>query len=121
MVGGRNMKLNIDYNSLISKTSGSTLQMIFSIGRRMKYPCFFENRLNAIVGDHTPFIRQMIPSIILIDIDYPQWHTHDDTLGACSQESIFYLGDVLYRFCSQEYLLYFTYDEFHKFDLFQKV
>jgi peptidase M28-like protein len=42
----------------------------------------------AIEDDHTPFIRQRIPSIDLIDWDFPCYHKTCDNLSAVSEKSL---------------------------------
>jgi glutaminyl-peptide cyclotransferase len=98
MVGGKDMHLIIDFNSCVSDVSKEVFHTIFSIGRGLGFPCFFNNAVNVIIGDHYPFVRHHIPAIMLIDIDYPQWHTHSDTIEYCSKDSLFYVGEVLLRF-----------------------
>jgi glutaminyl-peptide cyclotransferase len=98
MVGGEGMHLNIDYNSLLSREAVIAFNRLFSIGRSLDYPGYFDNRLTRIIGDHYPFIGNGIPALILIDIDYPQWHTHADTLDHCSSSSLKYVGEVLLRY-----------------------
>ena len=36
-----------------------------------------------------------MPSVDIIDLDYPAWHTADDTLDAVSARSLQIVGDVL--------------------------
>jgi len=98
MVGGTNMHLTIDLNSLSLDKSRQIFDRIFKIGRSFNYPCFFENPINLIISDHYPFLQRNIPACILIDINYPQWHTHSDTIEYCSEESLKYIGDVLFRY-----------------------
>lgn len=98
MVGGKGLCLNIDLNSMISEKANKLYSDIFHIGRRLDYPCFKNNKINMIIGDHYPFVQKNIPAVILIDIDYPEWHTHRDTINACCKESLGYIGDVLFRY-----------------------
>ena len=49
----------------------------------------------AIVDDHRPFIDRGIPAVDLIDLDYPFWHTTQDTLDKVSAESLERVGRVL--------------------------
>ena len=102
MVGGKNMHLNIDLNSLSLPESKVMFEQLFIIGRRHGYPCFFNNTVNMIISDHYPFLLKKIPSCILIDIGYPQWHTHEDIIEHCSKDSLQYIGDVLYKFLTNE-------------------
>jgi Zn-dependent M28 family amino/carboxypeptidase len=45
--------------------------------------------------DHMPFVRRGVPSLDLIDFDYPYWHTAADTLDKCSPHSLAVVGHVL--------------------------
>ena len=36
------------------------------------------------LDDHLPFVRKGIPAVLLIDFDYPWWHTTGDTLDKVS-------------------------------------
>jgi Zn-dependent M28 family amino/carboxypeptidase len=45
--------------------------------------------------DHVPLIQAGIPSALVIDFDYPYWHTHEDTPDKCSAESLREVGEVL--------------------------
>jgi len=36
-----------------------------------------------------------VPTIDLIDLTYPQWHTLDDTAASCSQDSLDKVGKLL--------------------------
>ena len=48
-----------------------------------------------ITDDQTPFQRLGIPSILLIDYEYPFWHTQQDTPDRCSAESLAQTGQAL--------------------------
>ena len=45
--------------------------------------------------DHAPFLRAGVPSALLIDFDFPPWHTAEDTLDKVSAQSLEIVGDVL--------------------------
>ena len=51
--------------------------------------------LFAVEDDHVPFLRAGVPAVDLIDLDYPAWHTADDTLDQVAPESLQAVGDVL--------------------------
>ena len=55
----------------------------------------------AVFDDHVPFLQAGIPAVDLIDFDYPQWHTVDDTPEHCSAASLAGIGrlvvDLVYR------------------------
>lgn len=47
---------------------------------------------HTIIDDHLPFSERGIPTALIIDIDYPYWHTVEDTLDKVSSESLFRVG-----------------------------
>ena len=49
----------------------------------------------ALEDDHLPFLAAGIPSVDIIDFDFPAWHTAGDTLDAVSARSLQIVGDVL--------------------------
>jgi glutaminyl-peptide cyclotransferase len=55
-----------------------------------------------ILDDHLPFLENDIPAVLLIDFDYPWWHTTADTLDKVSVDSLDAVGDVLYRWIIQK-------------------
>ena len=42
-----------------------------------------------------PLQEKGIPAVDIIDLDYPQWHTPDDTLEHVSARSLQIVGDVV--------------------------
>lgn len=49
----------------------------------------------AMLDDHIPFARRGIPSIDIIDFDYPYWHTTADTADKVSAASLAHVGRTL--------------------------
>jgi glutaminyl-peptide cyclotransferase len=49
----------------------------------------------GVEDDHAPFLRAGVPSALLIDFDYPPWHTAEDTLDKVSARSLAIVGGVL--------------------------
>ena len=49
----------------------------------------------SMLDDHTPFIRQNIPAVDMIDFDYPYWHTTADTIDKVSADSLERVGRTL--------------------------
>ncbi len=45
--------------------------------------------------DHTPFLEAGIPTVDIIDFDYPYWHTAADTPDKVSAESLKIVGETL--------------------------
>jgi hypothetical protein len=50
---------------------------------------------HTIIDDHLPFIEQGIPSVDMIDFDYPYWHTLEDTADKVSPTSLERVGRTL--------------------------
>jgi hypothetical protein len=48
-----------------------------------------------VIDDHTPFTRQGVPGIDLIDFDFPCWHKPCDDLGAVSAHSLDLSGEAV--------------------------
>jgi glutaminyl-peptide cyclotransferase len=49
----------------------------------------------TVLDDHTPLNTVGVPTIDLIDFDYPPWHTADDTIDKLSAESLETVGRVV--------------------------
>jgi len=53
------------------------------------YPEFFSSSFGLeILDDHTPLNKIGIPTFLIIDFEYPYWHTTEDTIDKCSAESL---------------------------------
>lgn len=98
MVGGKNMRLNIEGNSLLHEASRDAFIDLFQRGRAAGRDAFFENQERWIYSDHGPFLDAGIPALCLIDIDYPQWHTHADLPEACHPDPLGQVGATLLEF-----------------------
>ena len=55
-----------------------------------------------VLDDHTPLNAAGIPTIDLIDFDYPPWHTAEDTIDKLSAESLRIVGAVTLYYLAQE-------------------
>jgi hypothetical protein len=61
-------------------------------GTQRHYP---DETQGPISDDHIPFIRRGVPSIDLIDFDFPCWHKTCDDLSAVSKESLDVSGETV--------------------------
>jgi hypothetical protein len=50
---------------------------------------------STILDDHTPFLREGVPAINLIDFDFPCWHKACDDLSAVSERSLDRSGEAV--------------------------
>jgi len=104
MVGGAGMILDIDAHILTHPASRRLTREVFRAGVSQGGEPFAgdkPHRLKGIISDHSPFARRGTASCILIDIDYPQWHTLGDLPEALSPESLGITEAALVLFLSQ--------------------
>jgi glutaminyl-peptide cyclotransferase len=90
MIGDRNLTIRKDSNSTPWLT-----EMIWEAARRQKLEAEFQSSTTQIEDDHLPFLKAGVPSVDIIDLEYPQWHTAQDTLDAVSARSLQVVGDVV--------------------------
>ena len=69
--------------------------IIWSTARRLGHGRHFLDEVMPVEDDHAPFARAGVPSALLIDFDYPPWHTAHDTLDKVSPKSLAVVGEVV--------------------------
>jgi Zn-dependent M28 family amino/carboxypeptidase len=90
MIGDRSLNLRRDTNSTPWLTD-----IVWSTARRLGHAAHFLDEPFPVEDDHMPFVKAGIPSVDLIDLDYPEWHTAGDTLDKVSAGSLQVVGDVV--------------------------
>ena len=55
----------------------------------------FMDEETAIEDDHLPFLKAGVPAVDIIDLEYPAWHTPQDTMDAIAARSLQIVGDVV--------------------------
>jgi Zn-dependent M28 family amino/carboxypeptidase len=55
-----------------------------------------------VMDDHVLLLQRGIPCIVLIDFDYPYWHTLADTPDKCSPDSLAQVGRALLRAIAED-------------------
>ncbi len=93
MVGDKNLEIYKEIHSV--KSAPDLVDLIFSVAERQGARQFISKTKYSIRDDHLPFAQLNIPSAVLIDFDYPHWHTQQDTLDKCSEESLFTVFSVV--------------------------
>jgi len=93
MIGDKD--LQIFKETISMKGSGRFLDKIHSIAKKQKVTSFKSKSKYTIFDDHYPFYKIGIPATVLIDFDYPYWHTQEDTLDKCSSESMLSVFSVV--------------------------
>jgi Zn-dependent M28 family amino/carboxypeptidase len=90
MIGDRNLTIRRDTNSTRWLTD-----LIWASAARLGHRANFLQEETTVEDDHLPFVRAGVPSVDLIDLEYPAWHTPQDTLDAVSARSLQVVGDVV--------------------------
>lgn len=94
MIGDKNLKIPMEPNS--HRYAPTLLKEFYlnaaKVGLRDTFPM---NYGPIIEDDHIPLNEAGLPTIDLIDFDYPYWHTQKDTVDKCSAESLGKVGLAL--------------------------
>ena len=96
MVGDRSLDITLPPDSPLQITRG-----IFAAADALNLRKYFTYFDSDITDDHTPLNEAGIPTIDLIDFDYPPWHTAADTMDKLSAESLRIVGSVAAYYLSQ--------------------
>lgn len=90
MIGDRD--LNIRRESL---STPWLTDLIWASATSLGMGRYFLDEGMEVEDDHVAFLRAGIPAVDVIDLDYPPWHTPDDTLDKVSARSMEIVGTVL--------------------------
>ncbi len=91
MIGDRGLQVYYEHNS-DPHLSRAIWQTADSLG----YSAWIIPELKyAMLDDHIPFVQRGIPSALMIDFDYPYWHTTQDTPDKVAPESLEMIGHTL--------------------------
>jgi hypothetical protein len=90
MVGDRDLDLPLE------RTSTPDLAAeIWSAAQALGLEAFRSEPGPSVLDDHTPFLEKGWRAVDIIDLDYPAWHTIDDTLENVSADSLDQVGEAL--------------------------
>jgi glutaminyl-peptide cyclotransferase len=90
MIGDRNLGIRRE-----SFSTPALTEILWASARRTGHGRYFLDESLLVEDDHAPFLRAGVPAALLIDFDYPPWHTADDTLDKVSAQSLQVVGDVV--------------------------
>lgn len=90
MVGDADLKIYRDFGS-----TASLQRAIWNQAEAMGVVAFSFTQRYFIFDDHTAFLDVGLPGLVIIDFEYPYWHTTEDTLDKVSAESLYAVGSVL--------------------------
>jgi hypothetical protein len=90
MIGDRDLQIRRESHSADWLT-----EIVWETAARLGHGRHFVRDSMPVEDDHVPFLRRGVPAALLIDFDYPPWHTADDTLDKVSAESLAVVGEVV--------------------------
>ena len=96
MVGKRGLRCTTELNSV--RMAPDLWEQVHGCADALGLGGHFRGRENAITDDHVFLNRAGIPTVLLIDYAYPQWHTTADTPDRCDARSLQVAGDVVLHF-----------------------
>lgn len=99
MVGDRSLIITLPPDS-----PSQMAREIFAAADALKLREHFTYFDRQILDDHTPLNAAGVPTIDLIDFDFPPWHTAADTMDKLSAESLRIVGSVALYQLSQSAL-----------------
>ena len=90
MVGDRD--LNIPYER---SSDPELVRSIWTTAQSLGYSSFENDPGPSLIDDHIPFLQYGIPAVVIIDFDYPYWHTSEDRIDKVSADSLQQVGVTL--------------------------
>jgi len=97
MIGDKNLNIYKEKFSTAELT-----QSIWEIAHDLGFDnTFIDSEKYALIDDHLPFINRGISTSLIIDFDYPYWHTQEDTIDKISAESLNVIGQVLLKWIQE--------------------
>ena len=93
MIGDKNLTLRREQNS-----TGWLKDAIWGTAKKLGHGNVFMDEETPIEDDHLEFLKAGVPSVDIIDLDYPEWHNDAaccDDLTKVSARSLQIVGDVL--------------------------
>jgi len=89
MVGDRSLGITFP-----ADTPAAIARDVFAAAEALKLRKYFSYLDRDLIDDHVPLNALGIPTIDIIDFDYPSWHTADDTMDKISAQSLQIVGSV---------------------------
>jgi Zn-dependent M28 family amino/carboxypeptidase len=90
MIGDRDLVIKRETTSTAWLTD-----IVWSTAKALGHGATFVPERFAVEDDHVPFLDAGVPAIDIIDLEYPPWHTAEDTLDKVSARSMEVVGRVL--------------------------
>ncbi|GDX62932.1 hypothetical protein LBMAG34_4660 [Candidatus Saccharibacteria bacterium] len=96
MVCDKNLNFKKEKASI--QSNSADVDFLWNIGKSTDKEVFKDIVTSEIKDDHTPLIKAGVPSILLIDLDYPYHNTTKDTLDKCSEKSMTTTYEVVRKY-----------------------
>lgn len=92
-----------DLNIYQEKNSNEDLvSEIWNTAADLDYQSYFIPQYKyTMIDDHLPFVNAEYSAALVIDFDYPYWHTTNDTLEHVSSQSLQIVGDVILKWVEE--------------------
>jgi Zn-dependent M28 family amino/carboxypeptidase len=98
MIGDANLNIYMEKNSDPQLTD-----QIWATAKSLGYETYFIPTYKyQVIDDHIPFIETGIPAVDIIDLDYPYWHTAQDTPDKVSPASLNIVGKTLLKWITSQ-------------------
>ncbi len=96
MIGDKNLDIYMEGYSY--KYARNLTEKLFNHAEKRKCEFMFKKIKYHLIDDHLPLLKKGIKVCLLIDFDYPYWHTEEDTWDKISIESIKKVGEFFIDF-----------------------
>jgi glutaminyl-peptide cyclotransferase len=90
MVGRRGLRIGMEGYSL--RWAPDLTRAVFDRAAELKLPAFVPSPAQPVYDDHVPLLQAGIPSVDLIDFNFPEWHTTGDVPAVCDPASLGQVG-----------------------------
>lgn len=100
MVGKRGLKIRREAAS--NQIARTVNDRLFRIAAERGARVFVDEPGQRVSDDHVAFQRRNIPVALLIDMEYPAWHTAGDTLDQLDPQAMAQVGEVVLAWVREE-------------------
>jgi hypothetical protein len=86
MVGDSDLRIHPEVQS--AERAANLVALVLEAARATGARSFHPEPRHVITDDHVPLLEAGIPAVVVIDFDYPAWHTHRDLPDQTSAASL---------------------------------
>ncbi|MCF7813751.1 MAG: M28 family peptidase [Candidatus Cloacimonetes bacterium] len=100
MIGDADLVIDMEYLSY--HNSPLLVKEVWETAQDLGFSEFQTRITKRIYDDHVPLLKAGFKAIVIIDFEYPYWHTLEDTPDKCSPSSLYVVGQTLLELIYQE-------------------